>query len=102
MNATTIQINPNLRVDGDKTMADLDEDVHGPTPQVLDQVIVVEPTSGLAGRGWVTEIDAEERVVTVAVDWSSLRLARNAVLVGAHASEPNGHLGGQPLMGSVA
>lgn len=98
MNATTIQINPNLRVDGDKTMADLDQDVHGAEPQVFDQVIVLEPASGLVGRGWVTEIDTDERTVTLAVDWSSLRLARNAVHVGAHPSTPNRQVGPPPLL----
>lgn len=93
MNATTIQINPNLRVDGDKTMADLDEDVHGPAPRQNDQVIVLEPLSGLVGRGWITEIDSEERTVTLIVDWSSLQVARNAVLLGAHPGLPNQQVG---------
>ncbi len=102
MNATTIQINPNLRVDGDKTMADLDDDVHGEAPHLFDQVVVVEPMSGLVGRGWVTEVDEVERTVTLAVDWSSLRVARNAVLVGAHPSEPNRQMGTPPLVDRLA
>ena len=88
MNNISIQINPNLRVDRGMTMADLDEDVHGGTPHLLEQVVVFEPVSGLVGSGWVAEIDEAERTVTLVVNWSSLTAPSNAV-VAAHVREPN-------------
>lgn len=69
---TRIEINPNLRVDGDCTIASLDDDVYGARPKVLETVEVFESTSGLQGRGWVREIDLDDRTVTLIVDWANL------------------------------
>ncbi len=88
----SVEINPNLRVDGDKTVADLDEDVHGGAPVAGEWVGVFEPQSGLYGEGWVLEVDEVEREVLLGVAWGALRLpegnsgqrslALNAVLNG--------------------
>jgi len=69
---TRIQINPNLRLDADCTIADLDEDVFGDIPAMNEAVEVFEPESGLIGLGWVAAIDHQERTITVQVSWGSL------------------------------
>lgn len=70
-----VEINPNLRLDGDYTMVDLDEDVEGDLQgSLLELVQVYAPGSGLVGRGWVTKIDRRERTVTVLVEWSGLSI----------------------------
>ena len=71
---TKIQINPNLRLPGDLTVVDLDEDVVGPLRSQYQEVEVFEPTSGLRGPGWIVEVDQGERTVTVQVDWPRLVL----------------------------
>jgi hypothetical protein len=73
---TRIEINPNLRVgDGQYTVADLDEDVSGDAALPPGQPVeVYESTSGIFGRGWVVEVDEEDRSITVLVEWSSLQL----------------------------
>lgn len=97
MMISRIQINPNLRVDGGNTVADLDEDVHGATPAAGDPVVVFEPMSGLVGRGWVVEVDHDERHVTVSVDWASLKVtSNNTAIVGAFVREPNNRM--QPTL----
>lgn len=73
---TRVEINPNLRVEGDCTIAHLDEDVYGDRPRMLETVEVFESTSGLQGRGWVTEIDEGERTVTLIVDWANLDIPK--------------------------
>ena len=60
---TGIEINPNLRIDRDCTIAHLDDDVYGEPPTILQTVEVFESSSGLQGRGWVSEIDEDERTV---------------------------------------
>jgi hypothetical protein len=71
---TSIEINPNLRIDGIYTIVDLDEDIQGDTPRLLDAVEVFESSSGLFGQGWVTSIDEVERTVTLLIDWANLVL----------------------------
>jgi hypothetical protein len=71
---TKVQINPNLRLSGDLTMVDLDEDVFGPLRFKYQELEVFEPTSGLRGRGWLMDVDSVERTATVSVDWRSLTL----------------------------
>lgn len=71
---TRIQINPNLRLDGELTMVDLDEDVHGALPEPFERVEVYEGVSGIVGIGWVTEVDLQERTVTLVVDWAGLTI----------------------------
>lgn len=73
---TRIEINPNLRIDRDCTIVDLDEDIYGARPRVLETVEVFESVSGLQGRGWVSEIDEEERTLTLIVDWANLDIPR--------------------------
>ncbi len=84
---TQIEINPNLRVQGDLTVADLHEDVTGPTPQTGDLVEVYERVSGLAGRGQVVEVDESDGSVTVWVDWAGLRVPRTRAALGVRAVE---------------
>lgn len=74
---TRVEINPNLRVDGDYTIADLDEDVYGDRPMPLETVEVFESTSGLQGRGWVSAVDEAERTVTLLVDWANLDIPKS-------------------------
>jgi hypothetical protein len=70
-----IEINPNLRLDGDLTMVDLDEDVEGDlTGGFLELVQVYERESGLTGRGWVSSVDRHERTLTVIVEWAGLAI----------------------------
>jgi hypothetical protein len=85
---TKIQINPNLRLSGDLTMVDLDEDVVGPLRSKFQDVEVFEPTSGLRGRGWLVDIDPVERTATIAVDWAQLVLPQGtqAATAGPRAS----------------
>ncbi|MGL5857394.1 MAG: hypothetical protein ACRC35_03125 [Angustibacter sp.] len=90
MTATArVQINPNLRVDRECTIADLDEDVTG-TVQVADEVDVYEPVSGLAGHGRVEQIDVQEREVKLWVAWSTLRVSatRAASMVSRNSAVP--------------
>lgn len=73
---TRVLINPNLRLDGYLTVADLDEDVFGEVPVSGPcEVEVFEPVSGLTGHGYVASVDVVERTVTVSVDWNSLKVA---------------------------
>jgi hypothetical protein len=70
---TRVRINPNLRLNGYLTVADLDEDVIGDIPTGGSfEVEVFEPLSGLSGYGYVVEVDTVERTVTVSVDWTAL------------------------------
>ena len=90
--STRIEINPNLRVDGDLTMADLDEDVFGDPPRPMQAVEVFESSSGLVGRGWVTSVDQQERVVTLCVDWANLKLPGDNRMAAASAPGLNQRL----------
>ncbi len=90
----SVQINPNLRVAGDCTVADLDEDVHGWSPihgRLMSgvEVTVYEPHSGLIGRGWLVDVDEVERTVTIKVEWGQLQLPANTTLSGAFVGQPN-------------
>src|SRR5665213_2881563 len=78
---TSIEINPNLRVEGDQTIADLDEDVHGPVPRQFEEVAVYERASGLFGRAWVSAVDEEDRTILLTVDWASLTIPGGNVAV---------------------
>lgn len=69
---TRIAIDPNVRVRGNGTYAGF-EDVDGPIA-IEESVEVYEPESGLTGKGKVTEIDAERKLVYLSVDWSSLTI----------------------------
>ena len=86
---TRVEINPNLRVDGDCTIASLDDDVYGTPPRLLDAVEVFEPSSGLQGRGWVREIDVQERTITLIVDWANLMIPATHSLSSPRASLGN-------------
>ena len=92
--STRIEINLNLRIDGLYTVADLDRDVFGDRPTLLSTVEVFESTSGLVGRGWVTEIDLIDRELVLLVDWSNLTLVEtlsgsNRPVTPAEPSIPN-------------
>jgi hypothetical protein len=87
---TKVQINPNLRLSGDFTMVDIDEDVFGPLRYKYQEVEVFEPTSGLRGKGWLIDVDPAERTATVSVDWPRLTLPEgNQVSSGGLRSEAN-------------
>jgi hypothetical protein len=74
---TRIEINPNLRLPGGLTVADLDDDVHGSLDRLHQEVDVFESASGLHGVAWVMGVDEEERTVTLLVDWGRLSLPDN-------------------------
>jgi hypothetical protein len=85
---TRIEINPNLRIDGDLTIVDLDEDVYGEEPGIFEAVEVFEPASGMVGKGWVTAIDRVERTITLTVDWANLSIPETANEA-AHTMSPS-------------
>lgn len=72
---TRIEINPNLRVKGNQTVAEF-SDVYEGTPRVGARVTVFEQESGLVGDGIVTEI-SDDGLIYIHVDWSSLKCAGN-------------------------
>lgn len=62
-------------------MADLDEDVQGDLAgRPYELVQVFEPESGLVGRGYVSEIDEDERTITLWVDWADLHVSDSSAL----------------------
>lgn len=67
---TRIVIDPNVRVRGQLTYAGF-EDVEG-SIAVGQNVDVVEPESGLVGKGLIVEIDLQTQLVYLGVDWSAL------------------------------
>lgn len=70
-----VRIDPNIRVHGQDTLVGF-EDVEGIDALVLhigEVVTVYEPESGLRGEGSIIEVDPVKQLVTLAVDWSSLR-----------------------------
>lgn len=70
-----VRIDPNIRVQGGRTLADFD-DVEGFDASDLhvgEAVTVYEPESGLRGMGSVVEVDPGRRLVVLDVDWPSLR-----------------------------
>jgi hypothetical protein len=68
---TRVAIDPNVRVRGNQTYAGF-EDVTGPLA-LGTNVEVYEPETGLAGPAEVVEVDAERRLVYLAVEWAQLR-----------------------------
>ena len=67
---TRIEIDPNVRVRGNQTYSGY-EDVTGDLV-LHDMVEVYESEAGIVGTAEVTEIDAERKLVYLAVDWSSI------------------------------
>ncbi|HEY9371026.1 hypothetical protein [Streptomyces sp.] len=69
-----VRIDLNIRVRGNRTLADFD-DVDGDAADlhIGQAVTVYEPESGLRGEGSVVEVDPTKQVVILAVDWPSLR-----------------------------
>jgi hypothetical protein len=77
-----VEINPNLRLDGDLTMVDLNEDVEGDlNGGLLELVQVYERESGLTGRGWVSRVDRQDGTLTVIVDWAGLSIPDESATV---------------------
>lgn len=67
-----VRINPNLRLDGDLTMVDLDEDVeNGP---LVTMARVEVRGDALVGHGTVIAIHDYERAAYIWVNWEELRL----------------------------
>jgi len=71
--STRVMIDLNVRVHGNATYVGF-EDVDGPIA-VGDEVVVFEPESGLEGSGRIVEIDADNELVYLSVDWAGLRPA---------------------------
>lgn len=84
-----IAIDPNVRVRGNETYAGF-EDVEG-VVGVDDDVEVWEPEIGLTGLGRITDIDADRRLIYLAVDWASLRLAPIRQAVRANVTVYSSH-----------
>ena len=72
---TEILIDPNVRVAGNETFSGF-EDVIGELPTVGTRVQVREPESNIVGDGVVTRVDDGDRLIYLAVEWSSLRPER--------------------------
>ncbi len=68
-----ITIDPNVRVNGNRTYAGY-EDISGGTVNVGDRVRVWEPESGVAGFGTVVECDDERQLIYLDVNWSALHV----------------------------
>lgn len=68
---TRIAIDPNVRVRGHLTYAGF-EDVYGDLP--LDGMVeVFEPEAGICGSASVVEVDTENSLIYLEVDWASMR-----------------------------
>lgn len=67
-----IRIDPNVRVRGNLTYADIDDDVSGGDLRLGCGVEVFEDEACISGTGRVCEIDLIKNLVYVAVDWASL------------------------------
>ena len=72
MSMTRIEIDLNVRVRGNWTLAGL-EDADGPV-RAGDMVEVFEQESGLVGKGQIQEIDVDRGLIYLSVDWKSLRV----------------------------
>lgn len=71
-----IAIDPNLRIDGNATLAGFEDVMSGSVSELGDgmPVEVREPESGVVGDGQIIHIDQAKRLIQVAVDWKSLHL----------------------------
>jgi hypothetical protein len=69
-----IDLNIRAGKDGQETFIGM-EDIHGAQRPIQrgDEVIVLEPESGVEGRGWVTTINEKINLVYLRVDWRGLR-----------------------------
>lgn len=70
---TRIEIDPNVRTRGNQTYSGF-EDVVGDL-MIGAGVEVFESEASIVGFGRITDINVEHRLVYLAVDWSSLRVA---------------------------
>lgn len=68
---TRIAIDLNVRVRGNLTYSGF-EDIEGERPDEGAPVRVHEPESGLVGTGRVIEVDKENELIYLEVDWASL------------------------------
>jgi hypothetical protein len=68
---TEIMIDPNVHVSGGLTFSGL-EDVRGPMPAVGHEVLVREPEANLVAVGVVRQIDRNDRLIFIEVDWAQL------------------------------
>lgn len=71
-----VRIDPNLRINGNQTFAG-PGDVEGEVV-IGYPVRVHDPESGLLGDGVAVGFDADEQLLRIAVDWSSLKPVRPA------------------------
>lgn len=75
--SVAIAIDPNLRIDGNNTLAGFEDVILG-TIADLDgglPVEVREVESGIVGDGHVLRVDRLRRLIELSVDWKSLHLA---------------------------
>jgi hypothetical protein len=74
---TIIQIDLNVRVNGNQTYAGFENIIQGslPSPYLGYQfVTVTEIESGLTGPGIVTEMDYDKKIIYLDVDWKQLSI----------------------------
>lgn len=76
MSGCRIEIDPNLRVRGNQTIAGF-EDIYDGQPIVGERCAVFEREAALLGHGWITAIDDAESLIYIDVVWSSLRIIAN-------------------------
>lgn len=69
-----ITIDPNVRVDHNRTYAGFEDVEGGETVNLGMTVEVVEPEANLVGRATVTDVDAERELIYLEVDWPSLKV----------------------------
>lgn len=68
-----VRIDPNVRVRGNMTYADVDDDVFGGDARIGHEVEVFEEEAGIVGRGRICEIDRQTNLVYLWVNWASLK-----------------------------
>lgn len=76
MSLVRIEIDPNVRVEGNNTFSGFSHiNVNAEFYAVREgePVLVYEPEADIEGFGWVYRMDYEKELVFIKVDWSSLR-----------------------------
>lgn len=69
---TTVNIDPNVRVEKNNTYIGFEDIVSGPRPKVGEDVHVRVPETDIRGVGTVYRVDQESRLIYLGVDWSKL------------------------------
>lgn len=77
MSLNAIAIDPNLRIEGNNTLAGFEDVVVGSLDDLQGglPVEVREVESGIVGDGQILRIDRARRLIELSVDWKSLHLA---------------------------